>query len=139
MTFEEYKEGLRKIEVEKTKSEVALLKQFCNANNPYKIGDDPKLQTIAVLHDVLEDCPNAERELNKLELSSRIKTSLFVLNHGEESYEDYIKIIRFNLDATIVKLADLRDNSNITRLKGLRAKDFDRLEKYHKAYTYLQN
>ena len=39
--------------------------------------------------------------------------------------------------AKAIKLTDLEHNSKITRLKGLRKKDFDRLEKYHRAYTYL--
>ena len=39
--------------------------------------------------------------------------------------------------ATKVKLADLKDNSDITRLKGLSKKDFDRMEKYHRSYIYL--
>lgn len=44
-----------------------------------------------------------------------------------------------NPDAILVKLEDLRDNSDITRMKGLRKKDFDRIEKYNKAFQYLQN
>ena len=44
-----------------------------------------------------------------------------------------------NPDAKRVKREDLRDNSDITRLKGLRKKDFDRLEKYSKAFIYLSD
>lgn len=38
-----------------------------------------------------------------------------------------------------VKLADLKDNSDITGLNGLTKKDFDRMEKYHKSYVYLSS
>lgn len=48
-----------------------------------------------------------------------------------------IKAISFNEDARLVKLADLKDNSDITRLKGLRKKDLERMEKYHRSYIYL--
>jgi len=41
------------------------------------------------------------------------------------------------MDARMIKLADLRHNSDIMRMKGLSKKDFDRLEKYHRAYAYL--
>jgi hypothetical protein len=51
---------------------------------------------------------------------------------------DYIKIIAMNPDARKVKMADLRHNSDIMRMKGLREKDFKRLEKYHVAYEYLK-
>ena len=53
------------------------------------------------------------------------------------SYDDYIKKIATDKDAVKVKLADLKDNSDITRLKGLTKKDFDRMEKYHRSYIYL--
>ena len=36
-------------------------------------------------------------------------------------------------------MADLRHNSDIHRMKGLRDKDFDRLKKYHHAYSYLRD
>ena len=55
----------------------------------------------------------------------------------DKGYKDYIKAISFNADATKVKLADLKDNSDITRLKGLSKKDFDRMEKYHRSFVYL--
>ncbi len=45
------------------------------------------------------------------------------------------QMISHNELARAVKLKDLEHNSRITRIKGLRKKDFDRLEKYHKAYT----
>jgi hypothetical protein len=42
-------------------------------------------------------------------------------------------------EATEIKKKDLEDNCNLTRIKGLRKKDFDRVEKYHRAYIYLSN
>jgi (p)ppGpp synthase/HD superfamily hydrolase len=106
------------------------------------VGDDPEVQVIAVLHDVIEDFPDEYdliRLTTELSLTHRQQMALIKLTHFSQrtSYIDYIHDIATNLDAKRVKLADLRDNSNITRLKGLRKKDFDRLEKYHQAYVYL--
>lgn len=103
--------------------------------------DDPELRTIAVLHDVAEDFPDEyplRRIQVELNLSLRAVEALSVLTHDpKQSYDDYIKKVAGNEKARKVKLADLRDNSDITRLKGLRKKDFDRLEKYHRAFVYL--
>ena len=40
-------------------------------------------------------------------------------------------------DSILVKLADLRHNSDIRRLKGLTEKDFTRMQKYHRMYIAL--
>ncbi len=43
-----------------------------------------------------------------------------------------------NPDAIKVKMADLRHNSDITRLKGIRDKDIERMVKYQKFYLELK-
>jgi len=99
---------------------------------------DEELQSIAVLHDCIEDGVCTVEDLVNLRFSQRVIFSVILLTHSKEkSYEDYIKAISTDNDATLVKLADLRDNTKVSRLKGLTKKDFDRMEKYHKAYTYL--
>lgn len=102
---------------------------------------DEELMQIAVLHDVVEDTDCTIDDLAEMGFSLRVRTALSLLTHDKEQqdYESYIKGVSTNKDATEVKLSDLKDNSNITRLKGLRKKDFDRLEKYHKAFVYLSN
>lgn len=52
---------------------------------------------------------------------------------------NYIKALSVHPIAKEIKKRDLEHNSKITRLKGLRKKDFDRLEKYLIAYTYLSS
>lgn len=100
--------------------------------------DDEELKIIAVLHDVPEDTKIGIVELQDLGFSIRVIKALDLLTHDPNTpYDDYIKAISFNDDATKVKLADLKDNSDITRLKGLSKKDFDRMEKYHRSYIYL--
>jgi GTP diphosphokinase / guanosine-3',5'-bis(diphosphate) 3'-diphosphatase len=102
--------------------------------------DDHELMSIAALHDVVEDTDITLEDLRALGFSLRVLTAVDLLTHRKaDTYEEYIKKISTNPDAVKVKLADLKDNSNITRLKGLRKKDFDRVEKYHKAFVYLSN
>lgn len=102
--------------------------------------NDTELMQIAILHDVIEDTDVTLSDLNDMGFSMRVITALHLLTHIDSvSYDDYIKGIATNKDAVAVKLSDLKDNSNITRLKGLRKKDFDRMEKYHKAFVYLSN
>jgi hypothetical protein len=105
--------------------------------------DEEKI--LAVLHDAIEDEIYYNGSLvtigylHSLNFPEDILLELNVLTHNKE--EDYISIyvkrISFYKRATKVKKADLEHNSNITRNKGLTKKDFDRLEKYHTAYTYL--
>lgn len=105
--------------------------------------DDEELNCIAVLHDFVEDVYEQNPQeglmfLQKNGMSGRVIQALNLLTHRRTtSYDDYIKGISFSTDATKVKLADLKDNSDITRLKGLTKKDFDRMEKYHRSFIYL--
>lgn len=102
-------------------------------------GDDCT-KCAAVMHDLLEDTPTKASELTGLGFSDKTIGLLNLLTHhpGTE-YMDYIKAISVSPEATQIKLRDLEHNSNITRLKGLRKKDLDRIEKYHRAYIYLSN
>ncbi|MFW6247249.1 MAG: hypothetical protein ACOC22_03710 [bacterium] len=102
--------------------------------------NDNELKIIAILHDVVEDDVCSMQDLIDDGFSNRvIRTVSLLTHHKDMSYMDYIKQLSCNSDAVKVKLSDLKDNSDITRLKGLSKKDFDRMEKYHIAYTYLSN
>lgn len=103
------------------------------------LGDEAMI--CAILHDLLEDCK--EWNFDKLReegFTQEIITTLELLTHRKETdYMDYIKAISVHKIARAVKMADLEHNSKITRLKGLRKKDIDRLEKYMRAYEYLKD
>lgn len=101
---------------------------------------DECVKCAAVMHDLVEDTHWTFEMLTKEGFSDKTVGILHLLTHQKETpYMDYIKAISVNKDATNIKLRDLEDNSNITRLKGLRKKDIERIEKYHLAYTYLNN
>lgn len=111
----------------------------------HKVGpDDHELMTIAVMHDLIEDTDWTFEMLHEEGFSTRVIDALMLLTHfpighpAGQTYENYIKGIATNDDARKVKLEDLKHNSNIHRMKGLREKDFRRLEKYHRAYEFLR-
>lgn len=101
--------------------------------------DDEELMQMAILHDVIEDSKGVWtiEKLKAEGFSERVTLELLTHDH-RMSYEEYIKRIAVSRDAARIKLEDLRDNSDITRLKGLRPKDFERMEKYHRAYLFLR-
>lgn len=67
-----------------------------------------------------------------------IKTALTLLNHHTApSREEYINRIPGNFLALKVKLNDLRNNMDITRIPQPTEKDFARLERYKKEYDIL--
>jgi hypothetical protein len=55
-----------------------------------------------------------------------------------ESYDQYKERVFANEDAMKVKMADLRHNTDIRRLKGVTEKDIIRMEKYNRFYLELQ-
>ncbi len=67
-----------------------------------------------------------------------IKTALTLLNHHTApSREEYISRISSNLLALKVKLNDLRNNLDITRISEPTDKDYARIERYKKEYQAL--
>jgi (p)ppGpp synthase/HD superfamily hydrolase len=98
--------------------------------------DEEKI--VAILHDTIEDGVCTIKDLIDQQFSTDVIYSLILLTHTKkDTYDEYIRKISGDALATKVKLADLKDNSDITRLKGLTKKDFDRMEKYHRSYVYL--
>lgn len=93
---------------------------------------------IAILHDAVEDGKVTFNELQEKGFSDRVVNALKLLTHQKGiQYEDYIYNMRHNYDALRVKREDLKDNSDLSRLKGISEKDLDRLNKYAVAYTTI--
>ena len=101
---------------------------------------DEELMSIAILHDVIEDSKLTFEDLKAEGFTDRVIEGLKLLTHQMGmSYDDYIDGMRGQRDALLVKREDLRDNSDITRLKGLRDKDFQRMEKYIRAFAKVES
>jgi (p)ppGpp synthase/HD superfamily hydrolase len=102
---------------------------------------DQELMAIALLHDTVEDSEGKVtlETLAQEGFSYRVINAIDLLTHPEGmDYMDYIRRLQGNPDAVRVKMQDLRDNSDITRLKGLTEKDFARLTRYSIAYDHLK-
>ncbi|ADP02616.1 conserved hypothetical protein [Salmonella phage PVPSE1] len=100
--------------------------------------DDFQLMAIAVLHDVLEDTDVTAADLVILGFSNRVEDAVVLLTKTpNQTPEEYFQGIASNYDAVRVKLADLRHNSDVRRLKGLTDKDLLRVRKYHGMYLRL--
>lgn len=100
--------------------------------------EDEELMCVAILHDVVEDTDWTLDQLHEAGFSARVINALRCLDHPDyEPYEEYIERVGTNIDAIRVKKEDLRDNSDITRLKGISDKDLLRTRKYHRAYMRL--
>ena len=94
----------------------------------------------ALLHDVIEDTEVTAADLMNEGLPlSVINLVLLLTKQPSEDYFSYISRISENSAATRVKLADLRHNSDLSRLKQITEEDLERVEKYKKAIKILSN
>ena len=100
---------------------------------------DPELQTIAILHDVVEDSDWTLEQLQDAGFVDRVVGAVDALTRrDEESYEDLIDRAAANSLARQVKLADLEDNMDIRRMKTIADSDRERLNRYRRAYEKLE-
>lgn len=93
----------------------------------------------ALLHDVIEDTNLTIDELAREGFHEDILTALTLLTHNPaEEYMDYISRISTCPLARKIKLADLRHNSDPTRLDSVDEKTARRFEKYARAIRLLE-
>lgn len=96
---------------------------------------------VAILHDVVEDCPDYSIDfLRKEGFSDEVLFAIQCLTKTDpnETYEDSISRIERSPLAISVKIYDLIDNMDLKRVnKPLVDKDLKRFNKYLKAYHYL--
>ena len=95
-------------------------------------------QTVAVLHDVVEDSSMTFNKLQELGFSREITSALDALTHREgESYDQYIGRVAVHPLARLIKIADLEDNMDIRRIAEPGEHDFLRWKKYRRAWALL--
>lgn len=107
----------------------------------YTKSDDEEIQCIALGHDLLEDTCTTTEELLELGFSQRVVDGIAALTKRQgESLENYKARVKANPDAIRVKMADLRHNSDIRRLKRreVTEKDIQRTVKYQQFYLELK-
>ena len=102
--------------------------------------DDEASVVTALLHDVAEDSPWTLEQIAAMGFPPEVMQALRLLTHDDDSdYFSYVRRIRANPLARKVKLADLRHNSDLTRLDTVDAEAVSRVEKYTAAIRILQD
>jgi (p)ppGpp synthase/HD superfamily hydrolase len=92
----------------------------------------------ALLHDVVEDSDVTLGDLTVAGYPVEVVEAVALLTHQEgQEYSDYIERIRENPIARKVKVADLKDNLDLSRIASPTDKDSARMEKYKAALEVL--
>ena len=111
--------------------------------HPFHLAEqmDDEISTIcALLHDVVEDSPITFENLLEMGFPQEAIDVLKLLTHEKKvPYMDYVAKIKTNPTAKKVKIADLRHNSDKTRLTIIDEKMVERFEKYNSALELLLN
>ncbi len=113
-------------------------------NHPMRVmemGETEEEKIVGVLHDVVEDSSWTFEKLWFEGFSKNIIDALKCVTKisDDEPYDDFIKRVAQNPIATKVKMNDLKDNMDITRLKEMGDRDVAKLRKYLRAYKYLNS
>ena len=99
--------------------------------------DSGDATVVAFLHDTVEDSDMTISEIRD-QFPDHIAEAVDLVTHdGDDSYDEYIDQIAGNDLATQVKLADLEDNLNLSRLSEITDDDLDRAVTYGHAHRKL--
>ena len=122
--------------------------QVDKAGKPYiehpmrvmKMGKSMEEKIAGVLHDVVEDSEWTFEMLEKEGIPKDVMDALRCVTKlsEDEDYDHFIARVKTNPLAVKVKLNDLKDNMDITRLEEVTEKDLTRLNKYIRAYRQLK-
>ena len=121
--------------------------QVDKAGKPYiehpmrvmNMGKTVEEKIAGVLHDVVEDSDWTFEMLEKEGIPKDVMDALRCVTKlsEDEDYDHFIERVKTNPLAVKVKLNDLKDNMDITRLGEVTEKDLARLNKYIRAYRQL--
>lgn len=109
--------------------------------HPYHLAEqmnDEYSTCVALLHDVVEDTDITLEQLSKVFPKEVTDAAALMTRDTSVPYLEYVKAIRSNPIAAKVKLADLKHNSDISRLDTVDEKALLRIEKYKEAISILE-
>ena len=121
--------------------------QFDKAGNDYighplrvmAAGKTTEEKIVGVLHDVVEDTDTTLEDLKAMGFPDRVIEVLALLTHAPEvPYMDYVRAISCDSIAKKVKIADLKHNSDVSRLDVIDKWAIKRNEKYKEALRLLE-
>ena len=109
--------------------------------NPYHLAEqmtDETTTCIALLHDVVEDTDITLAQLREMGFPDIVVEAVGVLTREHSvPYQEYIKRVKSNPLARIVKLADLEHNSDMSRLQEIDERSKSLAKRYEKARACL--
>lgn len=111
--------------------------------HPFHIAEQMpnELTTVtALLHDVVEDTPYTFSNLAEMGFPPEVLAALQLLTHDDDTpYLSYVARLKENPIARSVKLADLRHNSDLSRLNTVDDQALQRAQKYRQAMALLED
>lgn len=94
---------------------------------------------VAVLHDVLEDTDVSLDDLRAQGFSERVLTALGSVTKREgEEYPEFVQRAIADPIGRRVKLADLLDNSDLSRIPNPTPRDLERMKRYRRAIAAIR-
>lgn len=141
------------IYTENTKKAIRLMYKYHNGQldksglpyvfHPFTVAfnmEDEETCIVALLHDIVEDTPCTIEELEGCGFSNEVIEAIKCMTHDDSlEYFEYVKKLSENEIASKVKIADLKHNSDKTRLDVITEKDEERYLKYKRALDFLEN
>ncbi|MBP3633528.1 MAG: GTP pyrophosphokinase [Oscillospiraceae bacterium] len=121
---------------QKDKSEMPYI--FHPIHLAEQMTDEPST-CVALLHDVIEDTDMTIERLKSVGFPQEVLKALRLMTHDKAvEYMDYVAEIKKDPIARVVKLADLRHNSDLSRLDIVDEAAQKRVEKYKAAIEFLE-
>jgi len=123
--------------------------QFDKSGQPYLLhvlevyynmnSDDEELNCAAILHDVIEDTDATYIDLRDIGMSERVINIVRLLTKVPgQTYDEYVAGVLSDVDAMMVKQADLTHNMDLKRLKGVSERDLARMNRYIVFYHKIE-
>ena len=110
--------------------------------HPFHVAEsmmDEDTTCVALLHDIVEDSDMALEQLHDEGFPDEVVEAVKLLTHDESvPYFEYVAVLKDNKIAREVKMADLKHNSDISRLDVVTDRDLKWMEKYKKAFEILE-
>ena len=95
---------------------------------------------VAVLHDAVEDSELTLEDLVKLEFPENLIEAIeAITKRPKEHYQSYLKRVMSNPLALRVKIADMLDNMDMSRISAPTEKDWKRYKKYQETLPLLRS
>ena len=111
--------------------------------HPFHVAEQMETEetvVVALLHDVVEDTDYTLDDLHAMGFPDNVVEALALMTHDDSvPYLDYVAKLKSNTIARAVKLADLRHNSDLSRMDKVDDKALERVEKYKAAIRLLSD